>query len=71
MISLEHVERKLEEADDSYRRIEGFPPPDEMLDIVPPNPAAEGLVLSEAEITHGQPLARATTADLPSPTPAW
>ena len=38
IISLEHVERKLEEGDDSYRRIEDLPSPDEMLDIVPPNP---------------------------------
>ena len=38
IISLEHVERKLEEGDDSYRRIEDLPSPDETLDIVPPNP---------------------------------
>jgi hypothetical protein len=38
IISLEHVERKLEESDDCYRRIEDLPAPAEMLDIVPPNP---------------------------------
>jgi hypothetical protein len=38
VISLEHIERKLEEGDNSYRRIETLPSPDEMPDVVPPNP---------------------------------
>jgi len=38
IISLEHVERNLEEGDASYHRIEDLPSPEEMLDFVPSNP---------------------------------
>ncbi len=38
IISLEHVERRLEKGDDHYRRIEDLPPPDERLNIAPRHP---------------------------------